>query len=452
MALNTKIAAAKQQIREKITPRFVTVPQPPPISLTPKHSQALVTVSVGKHARDCLKITAPYMRDYAKRLNLDFVVLNWPGHPDWPMSCKFGIPRVFDYYERIAYVDADVLLRPGCVNLFDSCLPHEFGMVDELVWHQHYTDHKRIELYKRLRSVMEFPHVDHLPWMMNCGIMVVPQSHQSLLFPPQKPILVDPVAEQDHTNAMLLASGLPYRMLDRRCNWQWWSDQGFCHAPPDAILHWSGCPDRIPPMREFADKHPSESITFSQVKGPDWFNYTSLFDVQVEVASQNAVFVEVGCWYGRSTLYLAHTIQESGKSIKLYGVDTWAGTPNDPEQHGNYGPLIERNGDPFDIFQKNMKAGCAEELVTPIRMPSVEAAKQFDDESVDFCFIDADHTEKAVREDITVWLPKVRPGGLLAGHDYHLPGVRAAVDDMLPGRGITGTGGFPCWLYRKGAV
>ncbi len=53
---------------------------------------------------------------------------------------------------------------------------------------------------------------------------------------------------------------------------------------------------------------------------------------------------------------------------------------------------------------------------------SVDAAAFYDDASLDLVYIDADHAR--VAEDITAWLPKLRPGGLLAGHDF--------TPDMLP--------------------
>jgi predicted alpha/beta hydrolase family esterase len=52
---------------------------------------------------------------------------------------------------------------------------------------------------------------------------------------------------------------------------------------------------------------------------------------------------------------------------------------------------------------------------------------------LDFVFIDADHKYESVKADIAAWLPKVRPGGHIAGHDYHSdwPGVQKAVDEVL---------------------
>jgi hypothetical protein len=49
---------------------------------------------------------------------------------------------------------------------------------------------------------------------------------------------------------------------------------------------------------------------------------------------------------------------------------------------------------------------------------SVEAAKQFEDGYFDFVYIDADHSYKGVTEDLEAWYPKVRKGGMIAGHDY----------------------------------
>ncbi len=53
-----------------------------------------------------------------------------------------------------------------------------------------------------------------------------------------------------------------------------------------------------------------------------------------------------------------------------------------------------------------------------LRMTSEEAAVEFEDESLDFAYLDAQHHYEAVKQDIALWWPKVRRGGLLCGHDY----------------------------------
>lgn len=62
---------------------------------------------------------------------------------------------------------------------------------------------------------------------------------------------------------------------------------------------------------------------------------------------------------------------------------------------------------------------------------SVSAANDFAEESLDFVFIDAVHSYEAVKEDLQAWYSKVRPGGLVSGHDFRWPGVQQALEEFL---------------------
>lgn len=69
-------------------------------------------------------------------------------------------------------------------------------------------------------------------------------------------------------------------------------------------------------------------------------------------------------------------------------------------------------------------------------MTTREASALIDDASMDFVFIDADHSYEAVLSDIDHWMPKVKAGGWLGGHDYHarkFPGVVQAVKEVFGG-------------------
>lgn len=69
-----------------------------------------------------------------------------------------------------------------------------------------------------------------------------------------------------------------------------------------------------------------------------------------------------------------------------------------------------------------------------IQGDSAEVAETFEDDLFDIVFVDADHSEASVRRDVAAWLPKVKPGGVIAGHDYgskNHPGVQVAVDDIF---------------------
>lgn len=66
-------------------------------------------------------------------------------------------------------------------------------------------------------------------------------------------------------------------------------------------------------------------------------------------------------------------------------------------------------------------------------MTTREASALVPNYSLDFVFIDADHSEAAVTDDIAHWRKKVKSGGWLGGHDYNakFPGVMAAVNRMF---------------------
>jgi hypothetical protein len=70
------------------------------------------------------------------------------------------------------------------------------------------------------------------------------------------------------------------------------------------------------------------------------------------------------------------------------------------------------------------------------KMRTVDAAGLYEDGTFDFVFLDADHTYAGVKGDIAAWLPKIKRGGAIMGHDYQpaFPGVMRAVDEAFGGR------------------
>jgi hypothetical protein len=164
---------------------------------------------------------------------------------------------------------------------------------------------------------------------------------------------------------------------------------------------------------------------------PGWFDYQNIYDEQVARARSGAVFVEIGAYLGRSTAYLASRILRSGKRIRVYVVDLWDGWFwNDDRQAL---PMNEGT-DVFWHFMRNMRQQGLDEVLCPLKMSSDKAALLFDDASLDFVFVDGDHGYEAVKRDLHGWFPKVKPGGVLAGHDYinnDFPGVRKAADEFF---------------------
>lgn len=98
---------------------------------------------------------------------------------------------------------------------------------------------------------------------------------------------------------------------------------------------------------------------------------------------------------------------------KLFLIDVW-NAQNENEYND-----ISNQKDYKNIFSdcmENIKSH--EERCYMLRASSRNASELFNDNSLDFVYIDANHKYDFVKEDIHLWFPKVRKGGILAGHDY----------------------------------
>jgi len=65
-----------------------------------------------------------------------------------------------------------------------------------------------------------------------------------------------------------------------------------------------------------------------------------------------------------------------------------------------------------------------------IKDASVNAAKRFPDNHFDYIYIDGDHSYKGVGEDIEAWYPKIKTGGIFAGHDFWMTEVQQALKEF----------------------
>ncbi|QDT54273.1 hypothetical protein Pan44_23010 [Caulifigura coniformis] len=140
------------------------------------------------------------------------------------------------------------------------------------------------------------------------------------------------------------------------------------------------------------------------------------------------VGAEVGVFQG----YTSEALLRSFPDLRLWMVDRWK-------------PYEGRStiGDqPAEALERALKSTTfwtqfAKDRRRILREASPAAADRFDDHSLDFAFIDANHLYEAVCADITAWWSKIRPGGLLTGHDYGtgrdaegIWGVKRAVDEF----------------------
>lgn len=183
---------------------------------------------------------------------------------------------------------------------------------------------------------------------------------------------------------------------------------------------------------------------FKNVEG--WFNYADMFAYAVKNAPDEAHFVEIGTWKGQSSAFLAVEIINSGKKIKLDCIDNFTGSEIEP---GQMQDPDNKAGKLLEVFHNNMKP--VEGHYTAIKGDSAESASLYEDESLDFVFIDASHDYDSILKDIKAWFPKVKVGGFFGGHDFAdpYPGIQKAVSELLRNERVSFTGST-CWFtYKK---
>jgi hypothetical protein len=153
------------------------------------------------------------------------------------------------------------------------------------------------------------------------------------------------------------------------------------------------------------------------------------------------VGVEVG-------VCLAHTTEAFAKGIKnlkkLYAVD-------------NYPTFVDWDGSDWNQDRQDLMKKAAQEKMLAhkdkvefLHISSEEFVKTIEDESLDFIFIDGDHSFEAALKDFQNYYPKVKKGGIFGGHDIQLDSVRNALTYFLKEKsneviGVTNS----AWYLRK---
>lgn len=147
------------------------------------------------------------------------------------------------------------------------------------------------------------------------------------------------------------------------------------------------------------------------------------------------VGVEVGVAHGK----YSKIIMENNPQLKrMYGVDPY-------EPHRGYRDYTHRTT--FEALESDAhKALDQYENYIFIKKYSHEASQEFDDESLDFVYLDGDHCFEAVVADIASWLPKVKKGGILFGDDYFRSKGNARIHVVDAVQGYTHAWGIRPWF------
>lgn len=162
----------------------------------------------------------------------------------------------------------------------------------------------------------------------------------------------------------------------------------------------------------------------------EWFfpaSQKALGDLYLRVDHLAGDVIEIGSWEGRSTIALANACHPA----IVHAVDTWQGSP------GEVSADLAKDRDVFSQFAANIDRYTAGN-VEAHRMGWREFFTERRD-PVRFCFIDAEHSYREVKENVEAVLPLMVPGGIITGDDVHHPPVQQAVIDVFGDANVTAT-------------
>jgi hypothetical protein len=180
----------------------------------------------------------------------------------------------------------------------------------------------------------------------------------------------------------------------------------------------------------------------------DNINHQSDVLINILEKRKHTVGCEIGIHTGDTTLNLLEKLP----SIKIYhAIDPW-------QSYVKYdGSIYRKPGhkklskwdDAYNFFMKRTKK--YRKKLKIHKMKSVEAVKKIDDESLDWVFIDANHEYEYIKENLEIWIPKVKKSGIISGHDYggKWTGIKKAVDEFVPIDTTLNVEPFYVWWFIK---
>ena len=169
--------------------------------------------------------------------------------------------------------------------------------------------------------------------------------------------------------------------------------------------------------------------------------YTGLPNLFTELGFR--VGAEIGVNKGRFSKWICHQMRRN--KPKLFLIDPY-------KSYTEYSEYLDQNK--MDAIYAEAQVRLAKYNCEFVKKMSMDAVKDFNDNSLDFVYIDGNHDYQYVVNDIAEWSKKVRPGGIVSGHDYskYMFQVVHAVDGWVASRHIKPlflTSKHACWFYVK---
>lgn len=404
--------------RDNAMPGLNLVHPLPPERRGGPEKRAVVTIRCGSDNADLYDVTLPLLRRYARKCGADLIVVddNWRTNELHPCALKAKCGTILDVgYDRVLYVDGmDIFVRPETPSLFDIVPKDRMGAFDEAPICDERFEVKRFATMQDYVKKFNLTHgashkLKGFGGYFNAGVLLFDKKNNPFQWGIEW-FDGDYLYDQTCANVMAFLHGVPVHWLDRRYN----SLLGIAYDedphPDDYLLH-------------FCSEHGKEHFRgwlsrewVTPIERPDGPS-TSGLERWFQMANPSTM-VEVGSAHGESSFIFTGL----NPDLKITCIDPWEKCK---ELAGRYGEKARRDFERRHAGNQNVKA---------IASTGHETASTFCGQ-VDAVYIDAMHTYGTVKQDIADWLPHVRKGGVIGGHDYcdQWDGVKRAVNEAFGG-------------------
>ncbi|MEX0677441.1 MAG: class I SAM-dependent methyltransferase [Pirellulales bacterium] len=365
----------------------------------PRNKGVLIQLATGQH-RELLENTRAHHRSYAQRHGLDYCYAE--SNPAAPKRAGWGkisliLSAMRAGYERIVWLDADAVILDTNVNLAELT-DQGIGMVkhpNPLHWNSGVVIVVRSSATEKFFEAVHREPENTSAWMEQLAINSLAERTEfaGLLVELAAAYNTTPGAVTSHSPVVIAAHGLPH--CERR----------------RLIAEWVEEAARI--------MHSSDAKAIAQIATREHFgsflNGRGLLGQAAEIGVLRGAF---------SRMFL-----DRWRGAVLHLIDPWRHL-DDYRDISNLSDTEHESC--LAEVHRNLVAHTGRYMIH--RQLSQEAVHAFGNESLDFVYLDANHALEATLRDIRSWMQKVRPGGVLAGHDYldgDLPeadfGVKSAV-------------------------
>ncbi len=167
---------------------------------------ALITLCIGDNFKKVSELTVPFMKEYAKKYNIDFIILTEELNFEIKQYNKFAIFKFLEKYKRICYIDIDILINVNTApNIFEYVPEEKVGILEEGKYFPE----------RLLQNILIKENNNLVKKYFNTGVIVFSHRHENLFL--LKNCLIDNYAEQTYINYNISEFEIPVFDIE----WRW---------------------------------------------------------------------------------------------------------------------------------------------------------------------------------------------------------------------------------------